>query len=240
MSSSKSEKQPTKDQTKILIDVPHGGKKDLIIRKFKMQYILNWDIKDERYDLITRLNTDNTLLAVAGGCLAYVYSTKSGEFDVKWHDFCFIGLREEERLFFSGESYEAENYNSYILNPRNILNKSPSINVLNDIYSPTYQNCQSFVPINIISDYMIEFDKDHLSIRRLSQYERWKNYLECKEHYTELDPNNPKELPLDNCPLDELKLVDNVEIFFKIGRNCSSMEYSCSYFLIIIYLWASY
>ncbi|KAF0448581.1 transient receptor potential cation channel subfamily a member 1-like [Gigaspora margarita] len=167
---------------------------DLITRKFDMQYILNWNIEATTIYLM-KLNNDNTLLAVvvldrSFRMVVYVYSTKSGFivatkiFDERLHNFCFIGAGKEERLFFSGSHNETKNYNSYILNPHtHTLDKPPENHVLYDIYPVEYQNFKSIGFINIISDYIIKNETTHLSIQRLSQYGKWKNYTELKEHY---------------------------------------------------------
>ena len=54
---------------------------DLITRNFDMQYILNWDLSPNSYNLRNlrfELNGDNTLLAMACKKVVYIYLTKSG------------------------------------------------------------------------------------------------------------------------------------------------------------------
>ncbi|KAF0449992.1 transient receptor potential cation channel subfamily a member 1-like [Gigaspora margarita] len=157
---------------------------DLITQKFEMQYTLDL----YGFGLIMKLNSDNTLLAVAGGSKVYVYSTKSGILMANsrkfsdLHNFCFIGSGNEERLFYS--CTHGESYNSYLLNPHtHTLDKPPDNDVLSDIYPVTYQNYESIGSINIISDYIIKIDAINLSIQRLSQNKNWKNYLKRKERY---------------------------------------------------------
>ncbi|KAF0452270.1 hypothetical protein F8M41_001949 [Gigaspora margarita] len=125
--------------------------------------------------------------------IIYVYSTKSGLivleiFDEKLHNYCFIESEKEERLFFSGPNHKTKSYNSYILNPHtHTLDKPPNNDVLHDIYPATYEywksTCSINDTINIISDYIITIDTNHLSIQRLSQNETWKSYIELKERY---------------------------------------------------------
>ncbi|RIB22239.1 hypothetical protein C2G38_2033726 [Gigaspora rosea] len=103
-------------------------------------------------------------------------------FDEDLHNFCFIGSGKEERLFFSGPHSETKSYNSYILNPHtHTFDKPPNNDVLHDIYPVTYESYYSINSFNIISDYIIKIDTNHLSIQRLSQNEIWKSYIELKE-----------------------------------------------------------
>ncbi|KAF0509353.1 hypothetical protein F8M41_018592 [Gigaspora margarita] len=180
---------------------------NIMTRRFEMQYILNWNA----YLREIKQNNDNSLLAVTCniniGDRANVHYMFIQQNLVEWwqivkmfdellyNNFCFIGLREEERLFFSGPHNDLKSYNSYILNPRiHRLNKPPNTHVLRDIYFPTYQNYQSIGPINIVSDYIIKINNNYLSIQRLSQHENWKNYIESKERYVVNPLFNVKEI----------------------------------------------
>ncbi|KAF0536658.1 transient receptor potential cation channel subfamily a member 1-like [Gigaspora margarita] len=172
---------------------------DLITRKFDMQYILDLNLRILTMKM--ELNSDNTLLAIGShkwancyilGFVVCVYLTKSGMmiakkiFDEELH-FCFIGSREEERLFFSS-LHPLTNYNSYIVNLRtHSLDKSPDTRVLHDIYHVAF-NDKTIGPINIIdysiiSDYIIKTDNNYLLIQKLSQNKIWIEYLKLKEDY---------------------------------------------------------
>ncbi|RIB23015.1 hypothetical protein C2G38_915428 [Gigaspora rosea] len=105
---------------------------DLITQKFDKQYMLysNSNLSFWSSDFKIKLNSDNTFFAIA--YLTYdveepfynvhVYSTKTGmmianrKFDERLHNFCFIGSKENERLFFSGPNNKTKSYNFYLLN----------------------------------------------------------------------------------------------------------------------------
>ncbi|KAF0526857.1 hypothetical protein F8M41_013972 [Gigaspora margarita] len=199
MSSSKSEERQLEDQSQISIsiDEPHGGKRirdrsPLVDVSDYGQNILNLDnysvFFTENILKLLHLFTNDELNKqhVVSSIFetndrknaVYVYSTKSGRmaatktFDEELHNFFLIKLSEEEHLFFSGPQHSSKSYNSYILNPLTFtLNESPGTDILHGLCSPTYQDDESIGPINIISDYIIKLNNNHL---------RFKNCLKIK------------------------------------------------------------
>ncbi|KAF0388236.1 nudt9 protein [Gigaspora margarita] len=182
-------------------DTPHVITQwNLITRKFEMLYIPNLNLFPNIFTNWLEMNRDNTLLAIAfftesKSIAVYVYSTKSGieianktfsDENGKLNKFCFIGSREKERLLISYWNSNTKNYVTYILNPLTYtLDKSPDTNVLHDILNQNYV---------VINDYIIKIDKNELSIKRLSQNENWKNYLQSKERYVGSTFFNAKEI----------------------------------------------
>ncbi|RIB05665.1 hypothetical protein C2G38_576680 [Gigaspora rosea] len=245
----------------LLFDIPFIIRQwNLITRKFEAQYILNWNLKQKKGFLNIEFNSDKTLLAVSGSqekrnkqkfCLVYVYSTESGLMiasrkfnDTYSHNFRFIGLREEERLFFSGPQFDTQIYNSYILNPNtHTLDKPPDSHVLRDIYPVNFDTyCAESskispygspysIVLNIISDYIININNNNLSIQRLSQNDNWINYLKLKEAYMGETFYNVKEIKqfikttLDKCKSNQI-LIQNYTHEYK--------EYSCASYNWII------
>ncbi|KAF0437534.1 transient receptor potential cation channel subfamily a member 1-like [Gigaspora margarita] len=171
MSSSKSEEPGNDDQNQTMISIddqhephePHGGKIidqyvlsqiSILLTILKIPYvIMQWDLLTRTFDMQYILNLD-------------------------------LGLREAEiklnndntLLAVAGiafntfdKSYKSVIY-AYSTKSGLMVANSELTNSIND-------------SINIISDYIIKIDTNHLSIQRLSQNEIWKRYIEFEERY---------------------------------------------------------
>ncbi|RIB19861.1 hypothetical protein C2G38_2035727 [Gigaspora rosea] len=94
-------------------------------------------------------------------------------------------VQKKKRLLITFLNQKTMKYVTYILNPLTYtLDKPPDSNVLHDIL------CQN----GVINDYIIKIDKNDLLIKRLSQNENWKNYLQNKERYVGSSFFNTKEI----------------------------------------------
>ncbi|RIB09775.1 hypothetical protein C2G38_2266888 [Gigaspora rosea] len=165
---------------------------DLVTRKFEAQYILDWELSQSTM----QLNNDSTLLAVAAPSiedyktlLIYVYSSESGMVVTKrtfkeyylWR-LSFIGLKEEERLFFVGLVVDTENFKAFVMNPlTHSLEKSS--NEATGFYLIQYdESHRAFESHDFISDYIINIKNNYLEIQKLSKEENWTNYLQDKDY----------------------------------------------------------